>query len=446
MIQYDVAFIGSGRATWQAAITLRKAGQSVVLITKAPNADSGNDTQRLLDDPTLITPVAQHQDSQTTDLSWQSFTADKRQVNAALSDQMTARFAQLGIAVIHGTGILMGQHMIQIGKQKILAINIVLGTGQHATKPEIAGKEFLHDRQDFLSLDRLPAHLTIIGAGVMALEFASLALQLGTTVTILTHGSRAAKAFAPRYVTKLLIHLRAAGADIRFHEPVKTVAATTDGYTVTTESGLTVQTDYVLAATGRHPNVSRLGLENAGIHTNRQGIIVDDHLRANGANIYAIGNVVAKSVAKLTTTTTFEANYIAAQILGKTAAISYPTTPSVLLTLPRIAQVGMRAAEAAGNTNYHIVRVPYGKRLKGETAAEMTVVLDNTQHLVGADLYGMAAPDLATILTMVINQRLTATDLTPMLSALPTPIQGILETLLPYLTPAMTENVVRLDA
>lgn len=443
MIQYDVAFIGNRHATWQAAIALRKAGKSVVLIEKAPIARAyDDDAQRLLD------VMAQHESSQNSavDASWEALMADRRQANRTLSDQMSAQFAQLGIAVIQGTGILMGHHMIQVGKQKIWADNIVLNTGQQSTLPAITGKEFLHDRQDFLNLDHLPAHLTIIGAGVTALEFASLALQLGSTVTLLTHGSRAAKAFAPRYVTKLLVHLQAAGADIRFHEPVNTVAATATGYTVTTESGLTVQTDYVLAATGQHPNVSLLGLENAGIHTNRQGIIVDDHLRANGANIYAIGNVVAKSVAKLAATTTFEANYIAEQILGETATISYPVIPSVLSTLPSIAQVGTRAAEAAGNTDYHIVRIPYGKHLKAATAAEMTVVLANTHRLVGADIYGVDAPDLVTILTMIIDQRLTATDLTEMIGAFPTPIQGILDTLLPFLTPVTTEDMVRLDA
>lgn len=460
MIQYDVAFIGSGHATWHAAVALRQAGKSVVLIEKDLIAGTctnyGCDAKILLDGPSeLIAQLKQYRGvgvDQTPAFNWEDFMAYKHQVIDALPTKMTALFDQLGIDIIHGTGILMGNHMIQVGKQKILADNIVLGTGQHATKPEIPGKEFLHDSREFLNLEHLPADMTIIGAGVIALEFAALVLQLGTHVTILAHGSRAAKGFAPRYVTKLLVQLQAAGADIRFNEPVTSVVSTDAGYDVTTESGLVVSTDYVLAATGRQPNINLLGLENAGIHSSKRGIVVDDHLRANGDNIYASGDVLDKSVAKLTPTATFESNYIAGQILGETAPISYPAIPSVLFSLPRIARVGLSAAEAAGNTDYHIVHLPYGKlfnfEYKNENDAEMTVVLDATNHLVGADIYGMDAPDLVNVLVLVIDQRLTAAELSKMIFAFPTPVQGIIDALLPALTPATPDSAVkmRLDA
>lgn len=458
MTQYDVAFIGSGHATWHAAVALRQAGKSVVLIERDLIAGTctnyGCDAKILLDGPSeLFAQMKQYQGigvDETPAFNWEDFMAYKHRVIDALPTKMTALFDQLGIDIIHGTGILMGDHMIQVGKQKVMAQNIVLGTGQHTTKPNIPGKEFLHDSRDFLNLKHLPAHITIIGAGVIALEFAALVLQLGTRVTILAHGNRAAKGFAPRYVTKLLVKLQAAGADIRFNEPVKAVTSTTAGYDVTTDSGLVVATDYVLAATGRRPNVDMLGLENAGIHSSNRGIAVDDHLRANGDNIYASGDVVDKSVAKLTPTATFESNYIAGQILGETAPISYPAIPSVLFALPRIARVGVSAAEAAGNPDYHIVHLPYGKLFsfayKNETEAEMTVVLDATHHLVGADLYGMDAPDLVNVLVMVIDQRLTATELSKMVFAFPTPVQGIIDALLPALTPATPATKMRLDA
>lgn len=458
MIQYDVAFIGSGHTTWHAAVALRQAGKSVVLIERDLVAGTctnyGCDAKILLDGPSeLMAQLKQYQGvgvDQTPDFNWEAFMAHKHQVIDALPAKMTTLFDQLGIDVIHGTGILMGNHMIQVGKQKIMADNIVLGTGQHAVKPDIPGKEFLHDSRDFLNLEHLPAHLTILGAGVIALEFAALVLQLGTRVTILSHGNRAAKGFAPRYVTKLLVKLQAAGADIRFNEPVKSVVQTTEGYDVTTESGFAVTTDYVLAATGRRANVDLLGLENAGIHSSSRGIVVDDHLRANGDNIYASGDVLDKSVPKLTPTATFESNYIAGQILGDTAPISYPAIPSVLFALPRIARVGVTAAVAAGNPDYRIVHLPYGKlfdfEYKNETDAELTAVIDRDNHLVGADIYGMDAPDLVNVLVLVINQKLTAAQLAKMIFAFPTPVQGVIDALLPALTPAAPVAQVRLDA
>ncbi len=74
---------------------------------------------------------------------------------------------------------------------------------------------------------------------------------------------------------------------------------------------------------------------------------VDDHMRTGVPNIYASGDVVDKRIPKLTPTAEFESNYIAGQLLGKSdAPIVYPATPNLVLTLPRIAQVGITIDEA----------------------------------------------------------------------------------------------------
>ena len=79
-------------------------------------------------------------------------------------------------------------------------------------------------------------------------------------------------------------------------------------------SGLTIDTDYVLDATGRNPNVEGIGLDQVGIEYSKKGISVDGHLRTNVSNIYASGDVLDKAIPKLTPTT-FESNYIVAHIL-----------------------------------------------------------------------------------------------------------------------------------
>ncbi|MEJ7286307.1 FAD-dependent oxidoreductase, partial [Staphylococcus epidermidis] len=87
-------------------------------------------------------------------------------------------------------------------------------------------------------------------------------------------------------------------------------------FTLTTESGLSINTEYVLDATGRVPNVEGIGLENVGINYSKKGIEVYEYLRTNVKNIYASGDVLDKTIPKLTPTATFESNYIAAHILG----------------------------------------------------------------------------------------------------------------------------------
>ncbi|NLR31633.1 FAD-dependent oxidoreductase [Levilactobacillus tujiorum] len=426
MIQYDVVFVGNSHATWSAAVTLRRAGKSVAMLSSATY-------QSQLEDELLPTTPAQ---------SWSAFQSHKQQLSRDLTTKMTTLFEHHDIQFIQGTGILMGPHMLRIGHQVITAKQIILNTGQHATLPKVTGQEFLHSRHDLLNLDQLPDHLTIIGAGPRALELASLANQFGTRVTILTQANRAAQSLDPRYVTKLLVTLQNRGIDVRFRETVTCIEPNANAYRVSTNSGLTIATDYVLAETSYRPNVDLMGLENAGIHTNAHGIIVDDHLRANGQNVFACGTVTVQSMIDSPATTTFEATYIAEQILGNSVAISYPVTPHILFTQPRIARVGISAAQAAGDLNYHTVRIPYGQQLnlpdQADQAAEMTVVLNQENQLVGADIYGMAAPSLVNTMALMINQRLGTTDLTTMIFTLPTPIQNIVALLTPALTAPTT--------
>jgi len=447
---YDVALIGSGHATWHAAVALKQAGKSVVLIERDMIAGTctnyGCDAKILLDGPSeLLAQLKNYRGlgvTTETAVDWKSFMAYKHQVIDPLPDQMTTLFTQMGIDMIHGSAILMGNHCIQVNGEIIRAVNIVIGTGQHSKRLQISGREFMHDSREFLNLPELPEHVTFIGAGIISLEFAALIMELGAQVTIIDHGSRAVKGFSADQTSKLIAKMEAAGATFVFNETVLAVDVTTDGYTVTTANGRSVVTNYVLDATGREPNVTYLGLENAGIHSSAAGIEVDDHLRANGDNIYASGDVIDKQLPKLTPTATFESNYIARQILGDTAPITYPVIPSVLFSLPRLAQVGVTVDEAKTDAeNYHVQTIPYGQlftfEYKNETDAEVTVVLDQTNHLVGAAIYGMDAPDLINVLVMIIEQRLDATDLSRLIFAFPTATQGIIDALTPLLMPKM---------
>lgn len=360
---YDVALIGSGHATWHTAVTLKQAGKSVVLIERDMVAGTcinyGCDAKSLLDGPSeLLTQLKNYHDQGVTTatiVDWKSFMAYKHRVIDSLPNQMTALFNQMGIDIIHGSAVLMGNHCIQVNGEIIRATNIVIGTGQHSKRLQISGREFMHDSREFLELPELPDHVTLIGAGIISLEFAALIMQLGAQVTIIDRGSRAVKGFSSEQATKLIAKMEAAGATFYFNETVLAVDVTTDGYIITTANGVNIATNYVLDATSREPNVTHLGLENAGIHSNANGIEVDDHLRANGDNIYASGDVIDKQLPQLTPTAMFEANYIARQILGDTAPIVYPVIPSVLFSLPRLAQVGVTVDEATANAEKDFV-------------------------------------------------------------------------------------------
>ena len=298
-------------------------------------------------------------------------------------------------------------------------------TGQRDSVLDIPGKEFLHNSREFLDIDEMPEHLICIGAGIIGMEFASMALVLGKKVSFVEFAPRALTAYPEAYVATLVEKMEAQGADFHFGEAAAKVEEVEGGYRLTTASGLAVEGDYVLCAAGRVANYENLGLEELGIEASRRGIVVDDHLRTSVPTIFASGDVIDKAIPRLTPTAEFESNYIAAQLLGDDAPICYPAVPNLVFTLPRIAQVGVTLGEAKADPEaYRIDEWHYGAANEWvdnrELDIDVSLVLDNDGHLVGAAIIGSEAGTWIDFLTLVINTRLTAKDIGRMIFAFPT--------------------------
>lgn len=442
MKQYDVVFIGSGHAAWHAALTLKHAGKDVAIIEKDTIAGTctnyGCNAKILLEGPyEVLEGSAQYNgiiQSQDLHVNWENLMDYKKQVINPMNGMLKGMFEQQGIDVYMGAGIIKDEHTVTVNDEELQTENIVIATGQHSNKLDIEGKELTHDSRDFLSMDELPKRMTFIGVGIISVEFASIMIKSGVEVTMIHHSDKPLKGFNQTHVTQLIKKLEDEGVHFYFNEETQKVETAGDGYKVTTESGLTIETDYVLDATGRNPNVEGIGLEQVGIEYSKKGISVDGHLRTNVSNIYASGDVLDKAIPKLTPTATFESNYIAAHILGMTQdEIQYPAIPSVLYSLPRLSQIGVSVQEAEQNERYTVKHIPFGKQMvfeyKNETDAEMYVVLDEEKRLVGADIYGVDAADLVNLLVFIINQRMTAQDLNQLIFAFPGASSGVIDML-----------------
>ena len=449
MYEYDVIFIGSGHSCNHAATALALAGKKVAFVEMdrigGTCTNYGCDAKILLDGPFEYLEGLERYKGLCVDevgtIDWGRLMAYKKEKIGLFDPVLAGLFAQMGIAVIRARGRLVDAHIVQAGEQQITAEYIVLGTGQRNARLNIPGKEYLHGSRDSLDLDAMPEHLVCVGAGIISMEFASMALKLGKRVTFIEFASRALAAYPKQYVDKLVVKMQSEGADFHFGEAVCAVEKTDAGYQVTTKSGLCVCGDYVLDATGRIANVEDLGLEALGIQTSRRGIVVDDHLRTSVPNIYASGDVVDKAIPRLTPTAEFESNYIAAQILGlDSAPIQYPAIPNLVFTLPRIAQVGVTVAEAEQTPErYRIVPIPYGAQNEWidnrELDTDLTYIFDGEGYLVGAAIYGSEAGTWTDFLTLIINQRMTALDLRRMIFAFPTQTYMLVSGLIPLLKP-----------
>lgn len=442
MKQYDVVFIGSGHAAWHAALTLKHAGKDVAIIEKDTIAGTctnyGCNAKILLEGPyEVLEESAQYNgiiQSQDLHVNWENLMDYKKQVINPMNGMLKGMFEQQGIDVYMGAGVIKDAHTVTVNDEALQTENIVIATGQHSNKLDIEGKELTHDSRDFLSMDELPKRMTFIGVGIISVEFASIMIKSGVEVTMIHHSDKPLKGFNQTHVTQLIKKLEDEGVHFYFDEETQKVEKIGEAYKVSTASGLTIDTDYVLDATGRNPNVEGIGLDQVGIEYSEKGISVDGHLRTNVSNIYASGDVLDKAIPKLTPTATFESNYIAAHILGMTQdEIRYPAIPSVLYSLPRLSQIGVSVQGAEQNERYTVKHIPFGKQMafeyKNETDAEMYVVLDEEKRLVGADIYGVDAADLVNLLVFIINQRMTAQDLNQLIFAFPGASSGVIDML-----------------
>ena len=450
MFDYDVAYLGSGHSCWHGALTLKAAGKKVVLMDHdlpgGTCTNYGCDAKILLDGPFEFVDGLQRYENVCVDhtgtIDWKKLMAYKKQHLAPFAEAIPALLERSGIDFIRERGKLLDAHTIQAGDRTITAENIVLGVGQRNARLNIPGQEYLHGSREFLDIEEMPEHLICIGAGIISMEFASMALTLGKKVTFFEFMPRALAAYPEKYVSKLVEKMTAQGTDFHFNEAVCGVEKTENGYKVMTKSGLCIEGDYVLDATGRVANVEDLGLEALGIPASRRGIEVDDHLRTCVPNIYVSGDAIDKKIPRLTPTAEFESNYIASQILGQSnAPICYPAVPNLVFTLPRIAQVGV-TVDVAENCpdDYRVVSVPYGSQNEWvnnrELDIDITFIIDKDGHLGGAAIYGSEAGTWIDFLTLVINQKLTGTDLRNMIFAFPTQTYMIVSTLCTLLTPA----------
>ncbi|MEW4354335.1 NAD(P)/FAD-dependent oxidoreductase [Streptococcus pneumoniae] len=442
MYQYDVTFIGSGHASWHAAVDLAKAGKKVAIIEKDVTAGTctnyGCNAKFLLESPfEFLDGLARYEKAgiaKSGEISWEKLMVYKKEEIGSYAPIMEGMFAQLGITLLKGHGRLLDAHTVAYGDEVLTTEFVVIGTGQRPARLQVPGNEYFHDSREFLDLDILPERMTFIGAGIISLEFATMVAKMGKEVHIIEFADRALAAYPEQYVSAVVDKMGEEGVQFHFGQAVSEALKTQDGYLVRTASGLEIETDYIVDVTGRVSNVENLGLEELGIETDRGGIIVNEFMQTAVPTIYASGDVVSKFIPKLTPTACFESSYIARHILGETAPIAYPVIPNVVFTLPRISQVGVTVAEAKEQADqYRVVEVPFGQRLKFQTKLEteshVTFIVGKDKTLKGAALLGNEAGELINLLTLIIEQGLTAQDLDRYIFAFPAVTNGILNDL-----------------
>lgn len=429
---FDVLYIGAGHGTFDGAAPLAQTGVSVGVIESGlvggtcPNR--GCNAKITLDEPVKMTREAQRMGNilqGNISIDWAKNMEHKQEIIDVLPAGLTKRLEDAGAKVIHGHAKFIDNHTVAIdGDQQITAEKIVISTGLKPHRLDIPGTDLAHDSEDFLNLTKLPDHITIIGSGYIGMEFATIANEAGSKVTVMLHSDKVLRDFYQPYVKKVVDDLKKRGVQFIENSNVKSFEQSDNDYQIHYGNEETLTTDWILDATGRIPNVDNLGLDEIGVKYDETGVLVNDYLQTNVENIYASGDVISSDQPKVTPAAYFESKYLMSLFSGQTTdPIKFPVIPTVVFTSPRIAQAGISVAEGKqkgyqisendlANYWYYIV--------DKEPIAHSTQIHDKDGHLVGVTEVSDQAEDAINALLPAIEFKFDRQQVSRLVGLFPT--------------------------
>jgi len=343
-----------------------------------------------------------------------------REVRAGIAEHDSVeRYSNQGVDVFLGQAAFNTDGSVQVGAQTLRASKTVITTGSRAAMPPIPGLDEVPaiTNEQVFDLVEQPRELLIIGAGAIGCELSQAFARLGTKVRLLEIAPRILAAEEPEASAVLQASMDELGVAVACEVQIERVSHADGQFTVHCESGQQYQSDALLVAAGRQPNLDGLKLDAVGVKYDRRGIDVDDKLRTSNRNIYAAGDVC--SAVKLTHFADAQARIVIANVLFlPTAKRSSVVVPQCTYTDPEVAHVGVTKAEAEEQgLTVKSWRVEWQDmdraRAEGDTRGYVEVLTrPGDDKILGATIVGAHAGDLlAPLLIMQANgQGLAAAD------------------------------------
>jgi pyruvate/2-oxoglutarate dehydrogenase complex dihydrolipoamide dehydrogenase (E3) component len=287
---------------------------------------------------------------------------------------------------------------------ELTADRIFINVGARATIPPIPGLDRVPylTNSSMMDIDFLPPHLVILGGSYIGLEFGQAYRRFGSEVTVIELGPRLIAREDADVSQAVANFLKDEGIDVRLDSKVIGVEKQGNAIGVKIESaGETSQVvgTHVLVAIGRRPNTDDLGLDEAGIATDKHGYIqVDDQLRTNVSGIWAMGDCNGRGAFTHTSWNDFE--IVAANLLDSDQRrVSDRITAYALYTDPPLGRAGMTEAEVRKTGKPALISTLAMEDVsrayeKGETKGFMKILVDrDSKQILGASFLGLSGDE-----------------------------------------------------
>lgn len=350
------------------------------------------------------------------------------------------------IVTVAGEAKVMDDKTLTVKTKKIDATvtfdHLIIATGSTPFMLPIEGSDLpgILTSESLLQLEEVPESMTIIGGGVIGMEFAFIFSALGTQVTVVEFAPEILALLDQDVVEIIKASAQEQGIRILTGAGARQIIAEANGGFITAvqqgEETLYLSSTKVLMAVGRRANIHSLDLEKLGVELNerKNGIAIDETCRTNREHIYAIGDVTNKI--QLAHVASHQGMVAMESIAGMDAHMRYDVIPSAIFTHPEVGNVGMTEKEAqAKGIEVKVGSFPFmanGKALcMGEPEGLVKVIADaKTNVILGGVAVGIHATDMVATLAQLVGEGRTLTDAQHVVYAHPTTAEAIHESLL----------------
>ena len=416
--KFDVIAIGTGSAASAVAHRCRAAGWQVAVVDSRPFGGTcalrGCDPKKVLVGAAEVVDWARRMkgngiQAEQLQIDWSELMRFKRTFTEPVPQNSETGFVKAGIATFHERARFVRGSTVRVGEESLEGRHIVIAAGQKPADLKIPGVEHLTTSEQFLELDKLPRRILFIGGGYLAFEFAHVAVRVGSQVTIVHRGARPLSQFDPDLVDQLVAKSRELGIDVQLATEAKGIEKKSRQLFVHGETSgqqRTFETDIVVHAAGRVPEIDDLNLGVAGVEWDERGVKVNEFLQSvSNPSIYAAGDAAASGGPPLTPVASYEGTIVAANLLkGNQKKPNYVGIPTVVFAIPPLASVGLSEREARERgLKYSVKRemtsTSYSSRRVAEKYSGYKVLVEEgTDRILGAHLLGDQASEIINLL------------------------------------------------
>lgn len=429
MSKYDSIIIGFGKGGKTLAGFLGKQGKKVALIERSDKMYEGT----CINIGCIPTKTLVHKSKLSLYKNLNSFEEKANEYRIGIEEKQNLikmlrekNYKMLdsidNIHIYNGTASFVSSTEVEIdskdGKLILEGENIFINTGASTIIPNIPGindSKKIYTSTTIMDLKELPKHLIIVGGGYIGLEFSSIYANFGSKVTVIEAGDRLAAREDKDISNNIKEILENKGISFVLNSKVKSFKEEGNEITVTYLDTLTnleteVKGDVVLIATGRKPNTEGLNLEAAGVKTTDRGaVVVDNRLRTNIPNIWAIGDV--NGGLQFTYISLDDFRIIKDNLFGegKRTTDDRGAIPYSVFIEPSLARVGLSETEAIEKgfeikvAKLSVAAIPRA-RVINEIEGVMKAVVDaKTNKILGCTLLCTEASEIINIVSTAIN-------------------------------------------